>query len=260
MSLDIHQQELVNIVKAAHSTLAVARKLRGTELNRRLVADRARVEREFDGALDAGAARVRIELDAEIAQHESALDESLIAAYVSDIPIRRIALDGFGNRYDGTVHQLMAKLRADGRVGNRIGYQDSTIDTEVAFPKVVDVNAILEEAGATYGPSFAKLDEPLVLVPASGGNDAITVEAVTLTLDARDPWFRSISKNARPGTEYATATSCTLYIHPASGELVAHESRETGATTWDHPVARWAKDHRAETLDGFCDVIEALAE
>jgi hypothetical protein len=264
-TLDIHQQELVNIIKAAHSTLGVARKVRSSELARRIRSEKERIEREAEKAIDESVARVKHELDSEVAAHESALDEALIAAYNALVPIRRIALDGFGNRYDGGAHQLIAKLRDDGRIGNRVGYQGNGVDieetrTEVFFPEPVNVESILAEATTIYGASFTALAKPLELIPATATDDAVTVQAVTLALDARDPWFRSIAKNARAGTVFAKATSCTLYLHPASGELVAHESRETGATTWDHPVARWAKDHRAETLDGFCDVIEALAE
>jgi len=257
-SLDIHQQELVNIIKAAHSTLAVARKVRTSELARRLAAEKETIELAAEKALEESAIRVKLELDAEVAAHESALDEALICAYNENVPVRRIALDGFGNRYDGGVHALFAKLRNDGRLGNRDGYQTnrSNLDiadshTEVAFPKPVDVDGILTEATTFHTPYFTALPDPIELVPASRSMDAITAQAVRMSLDSRDPWFRSIAKNARVGTTFADATYCTLYLHPATGELMARESKESGATTWDHPVARWMVEHRVEALKGF---------
>jgi len=33
--------------------------------------------------------------------------------------------------------------------------------------------------------------------------------------------------------------------------LTAFESKETGETIWDHPVARWVKDHPEEARAGF---------
>lgn len=263
-SLDIHQQELVNIIKAAHSTLAVARKVRSAELARRIRAEKQRIEREAEQALDESAARVKLELDGEVAAHESALDEALIAAYNASVPIRRIALEGFGNRYDGGVHQLYVKLRDDGRIGNRGNYQANgpvSIEdnrTEVFFPEPVNVDGILAEATTIYEPTFTRIAEPLVLVDSPDDpRNTVYADAVTLTLDARDPWFRAIEKNARVGTKYLHATSCTLYLHPATGELVAHESREKGSVTWDHPVARWAVEHPSEALAGFLAAAEA---
>lgn len=258
--LDLHQQELINIVKSAHHNLAVARKVRLTELARRNAAEKLRIEQEVAAALEASLIRTKQALDEEITAHEVALDDSLIAAYDSGIPVRRIALDGFGNRYEGGVHQLLIKLRADGRLGNRTGYQGRQEDdfVEVAFPKPINITEILNEATTLAAPTYTALPEPLVLVhPDENGNDGISVPAVRLEMDARDPWFKQIAKNAREGTPFKNATYCTLYLHPATGELTAVESKEKGAVTWDHPVARRIKAFPDETLAGFNAALEA---
>lgn len=78
-------------------------------------------------------------------------------------------------------------------------------------------------------------------------------------MDARDPYFASIAKNARRGTPYRHATTATLYQHPATGELTVHESKETGETLWDHPVARWVKDNYRDALREFVIATERNA-
>lgn len=256
--LDKHQQGLVNIVRAAHDNLAVARKTRVTESRRRL--EEARIQ--FQRALDTAHAQIEVELDAELAKHQSALDQAIIAAYEADVPVRRIALDGFGNRYDGAVHQLLRELRADGRVGNRDGYQRNVADEaghsrrETRFPEPVDVEGILAKSAEVIGPRFEALPHGLVLVEAdAAGENEVRVPAVVLSLDERDRWFRKIASNARSHTPFLKATYCTLYEHPATGELMAHESKETGEVTWDHPVARWAKDHPEEARRGFHEAL-----
>lgn len=252
--LDIHQQELVNIVRAAHQTLKIARKTRSIELARRIAEEKLRSDRAFEQAQ----IRIKMELDDEVEAHAANLDEALIAAYNSEVPIRRIALDGFGNRYDGGVQQLLVKLRDDGRLGNRDGYQRNTSDESygaaVSFPKPVDVGSILTESTTITGPTFTPLPSPITLVEADdSGENGVYVPAVLLEMDSRDPWFASIRGNARPGTPYLRATSVTLYEHPATGELLTYESKETGEMTWDHPVARWVKSHYGEALMGFRD-------
>lgn len=264
-SVDHHQQELVNIVKAAHQNLSIARKTAAAELNRRRDAEELRIKNETAQALEAAMVRIKMELDGEVAIHASALDETLIAAYEAGVPIRRIALDGFGNRYDGGVHQMLRELRNDGRLGNREGYQRNSgegDDVVITFPKPIDVNQILSEASTVADKSFTKLPKPLVLVEADAQRnlDQVAVDAVTLTMDSRDPFFAQIAKNARKGTPFRHATTATLYLHPATGELVTHESKETGETTWDHPVARWVKTFPGEALDGFKSAAEASAE
>ena len=249
--LDLHQQELVNIVKAAHRTLAVARKTRTTELARRIAEAKLASERRLEREL----VLIKMDLDAEVVAHETNLDEALIAAYSEGVPIRRIAFDGFGNRYDGGVQQLLVKLRADGRLGNREGWQrntDEDVEPTVIFPEPVDLSGILAESTTIAEPTFLRLPSPITLVEAdAAGEDGVYAEAVLLTLDSRDPWFKRIEKNARPGTPFLHATTVTLYLHPATGELQTFESRETGETFWDHPVARWVKDHPEEALAGF---------
>ena len=265
--LDRHKQELVGIVKAAHQTLSVARRTRAGELQRRTAEARKRIQTEAERQVDEAEARIRIELESEVAEHESALDESLIAAYDGGVPIRRIALDGFGNRYDGAVHALLRDLRADGRLGSRTGYQRNTLEDgglepETAFPSPIDVESILEGTRRIAEPSFTILEGGLLLVEGDAlGNDEMRVPAVRLELDPYDPWFKKIEKNAREGTPFIRANHCTLYEHPATGKIMAHESNETGGVTWDHPVARWAKEHKTETRDGFRQVIsDASAE
>jgi len=245
--LDPHQQELVNIVSAAHQNLALARQTRSNELARRLAENRIRLQRE----LEESETRIRLNLDREVAFHESALDDALVAAYNSSVPIRRIALEGFGNRYDGGVQQLMGKLREEGRIGTRVGYQRNTtpaeeIHAKAIFPKALDVQNILTESVLIVpAPAYTKLPDEFELVPG------INVTAVLIEMDSRDPWFRNIAKNAREGTQYKNATEATLYIHPSTGMLTAFESKETGETIWDHPVARWVKDHPEEARAGF---------
>lgn len=253
--LELHQQELINVVKAAHSNLIVARKVKAQEIERRLAEARIQAERDWD----ATEVRIREDVAAEIAAHEAAQDEAVITAYEAGIPVRAIALDGFGNRLDGAVHQILRTLRQDGRVGNVIGYQTRKGEPErvVEFPTAVDVQSVLEESLELQPPTFSPRDE-LVLVEADAlGNDAVTVPAITLQLDARDPWFKSIAHNARPSTPYLHATTCTLYLHPGTGELTVHESKELGDVLWDHPVARWVKEHPTEARIGFDSAIRA---
>lgn len=254
--LDVHQQELINIVRVAHANLAIARKTKVSEMRRRMNEARSRLETELERAIEAEEIRIRVALDSEVAHHEAALDDALIAAYEHNIPIRRIALDGFGNRYDGGVQQLLRALREDGRLGNRVNYQRNTSEVnaamETAFPQVLDVQAILAESTTLQPPLFAPIDKPLVLVePDENGLNGVVVNAVKLTMDSRDPWFQSIEKNARANTRYRRATSCTLYLNPATNTLTALESKETGETLWDHPVARWVKDHPEAALEGY---------
>src|SRR5690606_6582441 len=123
------------------------------------------------------------------------------------------------------------------------GYQRNTADpvevtAEVKFPEPLDLETALNAVVTISDPTFTLLDEKLELVPADvNGEGGIAVEAVRLELDAHDPWFAKIAKNARPGTPYLRARHCTLYLHPASGELRVYESDEPGDTLWDHPVA-----------------------
>lgn len=282
--LDNHQQDLINLLKSAHNALSIARKLKPIELSRRIDATRngaeAAAREAIDiakGAYDAKVALIRMarekaidestegirqELTAEIVAHESNLDSALIEAYNDAIPIRRIALDGFGNRYDGGVQQLLVKLRADGRIGNREKYQRNTEGSraEVAFPKPFDMDATLAEGNNIGEPTFTLLPVELVLVqPDENGQNGMTVPAVRLDMDERDPWFKRIEANARPGTPYKRATYCTLYEHPATEAIVAHESREEGQTFWDHPVARWAQMHYDAAQAGFYDAVSAAA-
>lgn len=264
--IDHQQQELLNIIKAAHQNLAIARKVRESELRRRTTEDRRRIEGESQVAIEESGARIRVELEAEIAQHESALDESLIVAYNQGVPIRRIALDGFGNRYDGAVHAMLRTLRNDGRVGNREGYQRNAGDLNpgdvtTEFPKPINVESLLSEATTMLAPRFLPTPERVVLVEADAdGVGEISVPGVTLTLDARDPWFARIAKTGRAGTPYKHATHCTLYRHPFTRDLLSLESKETGATTWDHPVARWAIDHPVDAAEGFDAAVNADSE
>lgn len=263
-SVDHHQQELVNIIKAAHQNLSIARKTAAKELTRRRDAEALRVKNEAALALEAGMLRVKMELDAEVETHASALDEALIAAYNAGVPIRRIALDGFGNRYDGGVHQMLRAVRVDGRLGNREGYQRNTgdgEDTAVTFPKPIDVNQILADATNVAKPKFTLLPEPLVLLEAgTNGEDEVSVMAIQLEMDSRDPYFAQIAKNARKNTPFRHATTCTIYMHPATGELMTHESRETGESTWDHPVARWVKDNPDDAMLGVLSAIKVPTE
>lgn len=255
--LDPHQQELVNAVTAAHRTLALARKMKSVELTRRLAESKIELQRQADEA----AFQIRMDLEAEISAHASNQDEAIIAAYNSGVPIRRIAVDGFGNQYDGTVTQLIVKLRADGRIGSRENYQhDSDGDrTTVSFPEEVDVQSIIEGA-ALVEPTFTLNDEELVVSEGIDGDERfprITVPAVTLTMDRSDPYFKSIAKNEiATGSKFRDATTVTLY-KDFVGNLITHESREPNRYYWEHPVARWVKDHPDAALEGFNAAINA---
>ena len=255
--LDPHQQELIGITKAAHQTLALARATRTSEHQRRIQLAKIEAERAFE------AAKLRIEsdLDFEVAVHGANLDAALIACYEADIPVLRIATDGFGNRYPGGVQQLLVKLRSEGRIGSRTGYQRNSTDeletsTTQVFPSPVNVEEILNTATTIGEPTFTLLALPLSLIP---GNPEFDVTAVQLTMDSRDPYFKQIAKNGREGTPYRYATSATLYQHPATGEIIVYESKESGNETWDHPVARFAKTHPEVVQAGFDRAIAASA-
>lgn len=257
--LDQHQQELVNITKTAHQTLALARQTRTSEYARRVALETARIKLDVERQIEEARAQIAMDLDAEVAVHESNLDEALIACYEAGIPNRRIAIDGFGNRYDGGVNALLTKLRTDGRIGNRIGYQRNTTDeldteTETLFPVPIDVEAILSTATSIGEPTYTLLPVPLELVP---GDHEFDVPQVRLDMDPRDPWFKRIAKNAREGTPFRNATFCTLYLHPTTGELLCFESKEKGSVVWDHPVARYAKEHAEEVRNAVIAALES---
>lgn len=248
--LTTQQQDLVLVVKAAHQNLALARKTRQTEQARRIQEFRIRMERE----LEIGIENIRRDMDYEVAAHESALDEAIIAAFNDGVPVRRIALDGFGNRYDGGASQLIAKLRADGRVGVREGYQRNTgeSDPTVSFPKAVDVEALIDVRTTVDGPRFADMGDVMI-------DDDFSVRMVSVNMDSRDPYFNSIAKQMRPGTQYARATSAMLYLGP-DNLIHAQESEEVSDQYWDHPVARWVKDHQAEAFEGYRLATSSSAE
>jgi hypothetical protein len=249
--LDEHQQKLVAIVKAAHQNLAIARKTKAQEYQRRTSLMRAELEMELLRKIDEGNERIRLELDAEVTAHEGSLDDSLIAAYNAGIPVLRIAREGFGNRYPGGVQQLLVKLRNDGLIGSTVGQQRNTNDgitPTIAFPKAIDVEATINEANTISAPVFTLLPDRLELVP---GDPTFSVAAVQVNMDPRDPWFKHIEANARPGTPYKRATDCTIYLHPATGDLTVYESKEEGETLWDHPVARWVYTHLEEVMSSY---------
>src|SRR5690606_11990163 len=129
---------------------------------RRIEMEHRRLQLEHERNMAEAEERIRIDLDAEVAQHASALDDALITCYNSGIPIRQIALSGFGNRYDGGVHQLLRELRADGRIGNREGYQRNTADpvevtAEVKFPEPLDLETALNAVVTISDPTFTLL-------------------------------------------------------------------------------------------------------
>lgn len=251
------QQELIDLLRLAHQNLAIARKTKNAEALRRKAALTAEAERALQSAL----LKVEYDLDIEITRHEQALDDALVASYNAHIPVRRIAVDGFGNRYDGAVHQLLTKLRADGRVGSRDKWQGEDAPMDTVFPEPVDMKEMLKLPLTVQEPQFTS-NGYYELVPESapGAGDGMSVDAVLLTMDSRDSWFKSIAGNARAGTPWRNSTTATLYLHPHSGELTVVESAEEGETIWDHPVARWVKEHRQEALDGFLSVQRAASD
>jgi len=241
--LTTEQQELIGIVRAAHDNVILARQTRSAEIKRRVDAEKLRVKQHLERYEE----RVRNDLDHELTQHMAAQDEALIAAYNAGIPIRQISLNGFGNQHDAAVHQFLSDLREDGRIGVRTDYQSPDPDkgAVIGFPQPVDVDSLLTETMAIQPPRFTLNEQPL---GQPGAEDA---PAVTLTMDERDPYFARIAKNMRPGTKNATARTATLYLHPATGNLMVLESREPGDVLWDHPVARWVKDHDDLALVGY---------
>lgn len=244
--LTLHQQELINVVKAAHDTLMVARRTKQAEINRRIQEAKIKAARDWDETEQ----RIRMELDREIVAHEEVEDMALIAAFNDGIPINRIAIDGFGNRLPGAVHAKLRSLRSNDMIGSPKDYQLRDPDEEriVEFPKPVDVSGILADSMEISEPTFTLLPMRLELVPGEPEWDVLQVR---LDIDPRYPYLKEIAKNARPGTPYRYATYCTLYKHPGTGDLMVMESNETGDFYWDHPVARWVKDHPEQAQIGF---------
>lgn len=248
--LDAYQRELVNLVKAAHTTVDVARRTSSTELSRRIRENRIRIEREHDES----ETQIKIDMDAEMVLHQSNLDEALIAAYEANVPIRQIALDGFGNQYTGGAQQRISKLRDDGRIGSKTGYQRNTGDSEPAssYPKPVDVASILAEATTMQAPTFKLMEQELVVIAATPTEEAITVSSYArLTMDERDPWFRSILGDAAPGATLG-ATTATLFWNPYNAtEMRVLGSTEKIGKKWHDPVAYWVALHPVEAFIGF---------
>lgn len=247
MVLDIHQQELVNVVKAAHSTLAVARQTKSTEQARRIAELKLRLDREFEEESE----KIRHDLDFALTQHEVNLDEALIAAYNNGIPIAVISAEGFGNRYAGTTQQLLNKLREDGRVGSsERGRRGET--RKVAFPEPVDVDSVLKESLTPTERTWEALDERLEIAPAFEDRPAILVDSVRLTFDSRDPWFRSIPLPPHPdNVKYLHANTLVVFRNPGTGQIVSKDHREVSALFYEHPIARWVKDHQDEASAAF---------
>ena len=155
-----HEQKLINIVKAAHQNLAVARKTKAQEYQRRIALLHAELEADMLRKTEEGMARLKLELDSEVVAHEASLDDALIAAYEAGIPVLQIARDGFGNRYPGGVQQLLVKLRNDGLIGSSTGYQRNTSDDVtpvVAFPEAIDVTATINEALTINDPAYIEI-------------------------------------------------------------------------------------------------------
>lgn len=233
---------LVLVVKAARENLAMARAVRAAELQRRINEARITSERMLQEATEAA----RIELDNQIAVHESALDEALIAAYNDNVPQRRVALDGFGLRYDGTVTALYRKLRDDGRLKTK-GPGRKLPGTEApAFPEPVDVETLIDARTTAHEPIF----EDLGMVEIA---EDFSIRLVKITLDWRDPYFNAIASKGRLGLppEVTSATSAQLYLDH-NGAIAARESTEPAyPEIWDHPVARWVKDYPDAALAGY---------
>lgn len=249
--LDPHQRELVNIVKAAHRTLGLARSTKQAEQERRLQEAKFKAARDWEKIEFA----IRDDMDREITAHASNLDEALIAAYNAGIPMLQIAREGFGLQFAGTVQQKIVKLRNDGRVGNRVGYHPNEPNTEVVFPEPVDVTAVLAEATEIEPPVFKRWsteDEPYVIIPATATEDAITTtNAVMVTMDARDPYFRTIQDQASFSAN-RDPRPVILYLNPYNAdELVAAEYSLDPTQRWMNPVAFWLAEHPAEARMGF---------
>lgn len=251
------QEKILATLKAANQSHQLARRTKTNEIARRISEAKIEMQRKLEETEEL----IRINIANEIAQHASNADEALIAAYNAGITVRVIARDGFGNRHDTNVHALLRKLREDSRVGNVVGFQersDGTTDRQIVYPEPVNMDQIILEATQIADPEVILHEEPFELLPPSspGANDGVTVQAATIKLDHRDNYLASIRGNARKGSPYTAATTATIYIHPGSGQLVAHESREEGDLIWDHPIARFVKDHNDEVREEFDRQVE----
>lgn len=247
--LDPQQNQLVGLIRVAHTNLQVAHRSRSSELARRLRENKLRIERD----LEQTEAAIKINIDYEMAQHQSSLDETIIAAFNAGVPIRRIALDGFGNQYDGQANARLVKLRDEGRVGTKINYQRGSTPNleEVVFPQPVVFEQLLSEATVVAEPAFKYLG------PTEAA-DGTMVGAVTLTIDGRDPWLKTVQDRKAYGATHSL--SVVLFINPYRDNLMAFDASLDPELRWDNAAAYWVATHAETARASFDAIIAALAE
>jgi hypothetical protein len=248
--LDSHQRELVNLIKAAHRNLGLARDTRKAEEARRLHEAKLQAARDWEKI----AFGIRDDLDRELTEHASALDEALIAAYEAGVPVRAIALQGFGNQFDGGVQGKLRDLRQDGRLGMRHGHQrnkQDAVESHVAFPTPIDVEAVLEEATTVALPTFEPIGRYVLFEATAKEAEVAVDQAVLVTMDSRDPFFRDIEEQASFSADRGSL-SVVLYDNPFKpGELRAPGLNLDPKERWMNRVAYWVALHPVEAREQF---------
>lgn len=247
--LDAHQTELLNLVKVSHANLLLARQVRAAEAGRRRKVAKIEVERILESKL----AQIDVDLENEMAAHASAEDEALIAAFEAGIPQRRIALDGFGNQYDGAVVQKLVKLREDGRIGNKIGYQRNNRAPEdsaqVVFPEPFDIDTELAEAQQIPDIDFQYAG----IYEAADGSE---VDSVNVIIDKRDPWIRAAHQFKAFGATDSLVV--TIFLNPYRDELVAVDETLDPDKKWNNVAAYWVAKHPTEARTAYNAAIASV--
>lgn len=245
-------------IREARVLRDVARRNRSLEIERRLADVKA---------------RIAIEVDDQITALERSLNEAMVAAVEQGVSIRRIAFDAMGATYDGSVRRIIHEAMADARRGSldeaeaeyrsRFGGEgDGASQFEPDAPPVSGNSFIPEPIWAQAdglqppvgGPRFTLVDPEHILF--DDGSERITVPTVAVEIDPLDPWILEVRENGRKGSEFLNATTCTIYRNPGTGKMVALESREDGASFYDHLAARWVKDHQEQASAGYDEAIE----
>lgn len=236
--------EAIAFVREARIRLAIAKKVRTSEIATRTEALKA---------------KVAIEVDAEIAKHEEALNVALLNAYELDASVRRISMEAFDSAFDAPVRRIFESLRQDGRWtprGRLSGRGVEMTDDEFKMPEPMELEEISRNT-AIQPPKFTFLEAGRLLGAFDDGE--IRADIVELELDPRSSFLREVIGSLRPGTPFATATKTTLMRHAATGKIISLDSNEVGESMVDHPVARWAILN-PETVAQHFDTVVARGE
>lgn len=233
------QQVALSNVRTARISHEVAKRTRRAEIDRRM----ADVE-----------ARIAIEVDARITALDVELDEALLAAVDAGVSIRRIAHEAMNASHDGSVRRMIHEALEDRRNEELDEHAGKVVSGN---PQAQEIAALdLERSREEHpigAPRFTLDKAEYVLYEDS--TDRITAPTARLELDPFDPWIASVRENGRKGSEFLSATECTIYRNPGDGKIVALESKEVGSTFYDHLAARWVKDHQAEAAAGYDAVL-----